>query len=136
MAFEDLADEQFVSVFDSSGLLRMGSVNLLLNEEAGFWSAKVFIKNSIQNIVTERIRLHIYSDAKYRNIIYSSNWRNLVDIETLDPLKDWIGWVRLDFNKENLNKDITYYIACEIDNYVYAEPFYIGLMYDFPVPVY
>ena len=133
MSFEQFADLQYVKTIDISEEPRMGSFNVVNDLELQYIRVLLFISGS--TVGNERIRLKIYGDMGSNNILYTSNWSNINDISGLSTY--WLGYIRVDFNRENINKDTDYYVRAELDNYTRnGDTFFIGLCHDFPFPIY
>lgn len=141
MAFGPWPDKAFVKVFNDDEIIQMGSYTPNVNEQfnnnrkaqlGGFY-LYLFKKGVLGG--TERIRALVYGNSSYVTPIYTSSWFNLSDISNLDT--NWHGWVLTQFVSGHLSKNLTYYVAAEIDNYTRNNTsFFIGMKYDYPNPVY
>jgi hypothetical protein len=132
MAFNEFADTLYCKTFDTDEIVRMGSFQVAESLELQYIRLLIYINGTIAG--TERIRLRVYSDSGFSNVLYTSDYSSMSSITGLSTR--FLGWVRFSFDREHINKNITYYLTAEIDNYTFAEPFYIGAMYDFPHPIY
>jgi hypothetical protein len=81
---------------------------------------------------SEQVRAKIYSDANYTKLMYTSAWASVADVPNMGT--NWWGWFRLTFAREALNKNATYYVALETQNYTRnADTFYLSNSLDWPV---
>lgn len=138
MAFKDFANVQYIKTIDTGEAPRMGTFQVAVNGELQYMRVKPYIKGTLSG--TEKIRLKIYSDSAFSSLLYTSSWSNIYDVLDEDGSAvtgDWIGWIRVDFNRENINKNMAYYVVAELTGYTRnADDFYIGLAHDFPFPIY
>lgn len=136
MAFKDFSEFQYEKTSDTSEKIFMGGFQVQQNEELHSIRVKISITGAACCMGNEKFRLKIYADQFLKQTIYTSLDSTLSDIVNDDPLfgttTNWIGWLRVDFAKENLNKNITYYLGGEFINYVRTPTFVLGLLYDFP----
>ena len=138
MSFYDFSENQYVKTVDTSELVRMGGIKPASNIELAHIRVLLFIHDVTMLSGSEAIRLNVYSSTYYYSSTYmfSSSYKNISDITNLGA-NDWIGWVTVDFNRQNLNKNFYYYVEAEFSNYTRnGESFYFGLSRDFPVPIY
>lgn len=134
MAFKDFSNIQYIKTIDTGEEIRMGGFKVASNSEIEYMRPTIYINNG--TITNEEMRVNIYSDYGTTSKIFSSSWTKLSDISGMTTLY-WIGWVRVDFNREPLNKYIWYYPAIELRNYTRVfGGLYIGAAYDFPFPKY
>lgn len=133
MAFLDFAKDQYIKTMDTGELIRMGSFKVAKSMEIKYARVTIFIDGQLQ--ANEQIRINVYSDPTTTSLMYSSSWRSLSDITNVS--ERWLGWLRLDFDRQNWNKNYTYYLAIEAQNYTAILGTYtIGFAYDFPFPIY
>jgi|SRR5687767_7039628 len=141
MSIAQWPDKAWVKVFADDEVVRMGTYTPNVNEQFkrnastlyGGLYVYLFINGALAG--TERIRTLIYGDTAYSSALYTSSWTDLSDISNIATR--WHGWVFTEFTSGHLNKNSTYYIGCEIDQYTRnGTTFYIGLKYDYPNPVY
>ena len=136
MAYQDFADEQYFKTIDTSETPVMGTFQTADNIELQYIQVIIWIQDVTALGGSEQIRLNIYSEDTYTALLYQSNWRSISDITNLGS-QNWTGLLRIDFNRENINKNLTYYVRAELQNYTRnADDFWIGLSHDFPFPIY
>lgn len=137
MAFKDFASVQYVKTVDTSESPRMGSFSLASSGELGHIRTVLYINGTMSG--TEQFRIRVCGDSACSSALATSDWMDLADITDENgniATGDWVGFVTADFNRENLNKDITYYTAIDFNNYTRnTETFYIGVCHDFPYPI-
>lgn len=139
MSFLNFANIQYFKTFDSAEEVRMGTFQVDNNCELKYIRVLFLMYAVASRGGTERIRTKVYSDIEHTTVLYTSDWVsvNLTNISNLADSHSWLGWLRTDFSKQNMNKNIPYYLSCQIDNYTRnADAFYCGLSYDFPHPIY
>ena len=138
MGFLDFADTQYIKTIDTSETPNMGSFSVTDNGELKYMRVKLFVNGTLGG--TEQIRLKIYSDAALTSVLYTSDWSeisNITDENGVIATGDWFGWIRMDFNRESINKNLTYYVEAEFNNYTRnLDTYYLGLAHDFPFPVF
>lgn len=128
MSFQQFAEDQFIKTFETDEVVRMGSFQTSTSGELAHIRVVCYVRGILTG--TEKIRIKIYSDSLFSSLLYTSDWAVL-------PYSDWIGWIRCDFDNQSINKNITYYITCEVSGYVNDYPnLELGLAHDFPYPIY
>lgn len=141
MALAQWPNTGYLKFFDTDERIRLGSYTPNVNEqfkrnandELGGIYVYPLIKMTLAG--TEKIKCHIYGDSSYSSAIYSSSW-SVLSTNISNITSSWHGWVLCEFASGNLNKNITYYIGCEISGYTRVSyTSYIGLKYDYPNPV-
>jgi hypothetical protein len=133
MAFLDFSDNQYIKFADTGEDIRMGGFSTVNNMELKHIRTTIYIDGAIPT--TERMKIEIHGHIGVQSLLYTSDWANLADIANVSDR--WLGWIRIDFNREPINKDVTYYPKIVLDNYTaIAGSFRIGFAYDFPFPVY
>ena len=139
MSFQKFANTLYVKTFDTAEICRMGTFVLASNMELKYLRVLFLMYGVAGRGGSERIRIKIYSDVEHTSVLYTSEWSDitLANISGLAGSHSWLGWIRTTFARENLNKNISYYVSCEIENYTRnGDTFYCGLSYDFPHPIY
>lgn len=138
MAFKDFPANQYVKTFETNELVRMGSFQTNENGELKYIRALMYIRGNLAG--NEQFRIRLFPTNLYETSIATSSWMslsNIVDENNIALLGNFVGMIRCDFNRENINKNNTYYVQAELQNYTANYPtFEIGLAYDFPGPRY
>lgn len=138
MAFLDFSEEQYVKTFETGELIRMGSFSTVEDGELAHMRALMYIRGTLAG--SEQFRMSVYSCHQYKGLIAQSSWVDLSGITDENGSTitgNFLGMIRVDFNRENINKNNTYYVLAELQNYTENFPtFEIGLSYDFPSPRY
>lgn len=131
MSIKDFSNNLYMQPLTEGEILRVGSFNLVDNLELSHIRTLLYFHNLIP--VNHQIKFSIYSDSAYQDKIYESSWASLNQVPSTGY---WLGYVRIDFDNKNINKELTYYVACEVQNYTYSASSYLALTYDFPWSVY
>jgi hypothetical protein len=138
MAFKDFSSDQYIRTFDTDEKIRMGSFKTPSSGELGNIRVLLYVIGTLAG--NEQIRTVIYPSEDQELAYATSDWMNLSDLVDENDLTvsgNWIGMIRTDFSRENINANNTYYIQCEIRNYTPNFPtLEIGLSHDFPSPRY
>lgn len=140
MAFQNFPNKRIIKEFDADEIIKMGTFNLLNDLELEAIKVFFLFKGTLTG--SERIRAIVYSSSGYESTsaIATSDWLDLSSVSAIAALASsqcWHGWLRLYFDKQNLNADFTYYVGCEIDNFTpNGDTKYCGLLYDYPYPTY
>jgi hypothetical protein len=85
---------------------------------------------------TEALRVNVYSTRLRDNLLYSSEWVSLSQMETLTA--DWFGKLRFDFDRSPVSSavGVYYHFFLETSNYTRdADNYYIGVRLDWPFQV-
>ena len=137
MAFKQFPRDRFVKIFATDEIVRVGSFSNVSGELAHIRS-EIYIKGTLGG--NEKMRLKVYSDARYTALFATSEWFDLIKIEDEDGNVvggDYIGDVRFDFNRQNINPNITYYVAAEIVDYTENyDSFFVAISRDYINSVY
>lgn len=139
MSFSPINGGYLVRTIDTSEILKMGSFDVVNSGWLGHIRVGVFIFNQVGRGGSEKIRTKVYSDSSYSSLLYTSSWTDLntTTIADLKTSHSWIGIVRTDFSKQQINNQLVYYLAIELSNYTYNfGTFWIGSFKDYPYPTY
>jgi len=132
MAFKNFSEYLYIKTYDNAENARFGSFQTQDNMELGHIRTVAYIRGTLSG--TEKMRLKVYSDVGYRNLMFVSDWSNFSDIEIQ---KDFLFYLRFDFDRQNINKNNRYHVTGEIADYTRnGNDFYFGIAHDFPHPVY
>lgn len=132
MSIKNFSNVQFVKSVDTGEEVRCGRFQLQSSGELGAVRNLVYVQGTLAG--TERMRTKFYSDANHTKLLYTSDWSPYL---TSALTGDWIGFLKTEYNKENINASLSYYIGVEFDGYTRnGETFYIGVCRDFPYPIY
>lgn len=122
----------YIKTWDSDEVVKLGAVEV--EDHTNLLYLRIMLYKHGAHGGTEQVRAKIYSDADYTKLMYTSAWSDLADIEGLTA-SPWWGWFRLTFARQALNKEATYYVALETQNYTRnADTFYLSHSLDWPVP--
>lgn len=135
MAYGQFAKIKVVNVFDSDEDILLGSFKPAHNSELKHIRSEILIHGNLSSSERFRIKIGLTDDSTAAYA--TSDWVLASAFDDSSASKDWIGWVRFDFNRENINKNETYNVWLEIDNYTRnADTFYAGVIFDYPFPTY
>lgn len=135
MAYSNFFEGKVVNVFDSNETNELGQFQPGANGELGHIRCELFVHGTLSGSERVRCKISLTSDdtAPYA----TSDWVTCSTFDDSDGSNDWLGWVRFDFNRENINNNETYYIWLESDSYTRnADTFYIGTVFDSPYATY
>jgi len=128
MSIQQFYDLQTFNTFTNNQELFMGKFQTQQDEEIAHIVAKIFIFGSISE--NESLRVNIYSESTRSNLIYQSDRSYLRDINNISS--NWLGFIKMDFDRQNINADYEYFPYIEIENYTRTALFWVGVKYDYP----
>lgn len=132
MSTKNFSKVNFIKSIDTGEEVRCGGFKLKNHGELDHIRPLIYIQGLLSG--TERLRAKLYEDSNHTKLLATSQWTIPLVNATLG---NWRGLIRIDFNKENINKNITYYIGLELTGYTRnGESFYIGVARDWPYPIY
>ena len=133
MSFLNFSENLYVKEMDSNEETGLGGMSPLSNGELAHMRVLLYIRGTING--SETIKVNFYADKLNNNLLFSSSASNLSQI-TPSP-NNFLGWVKVDFNRIPLNKNITYYPALQLQNYTrVGDTYVVGVAYDWPAPTY
>ena len=131
MGYTDFYQDKYMLILDGNTTRYIGYFNTDDNLELAHIMLDVYFKGTLGG--SEQGRLKIYSDAELTTVVYTGEWFDFSDIG-VDS--NYLARIRADFNRENINKNINYYVGFETANYTKnGDTFYIGLCRDYPIYV-
>lgn len=131
MSFSQYADVQDFVVLDS-GLVQAGVIDLGEDTELRHILLTFYKTGTL--VGSEQIRINLYSSDRYDSAFAQSDWMSISDISNLAT--NWLGWLRFDFGRIDLDKDETVYTEIETQNYTrVGDTFWMGVGLDWPVLV-
>lgn len=139
MAFKNFSDFQYMKYMDTSEVIKLGSFKLGASNELHVIRLATWINGTLGG--SEQLKFNIYSDPAINKLIFSSAW---IDINgTIEDENDqiitgdWFGLLKFSFNRQNINKNLTYYGSIEARNYTRnGSTFHLAFPYDYPSPRY
>lgn len=138
MAFKDFSEYQYERDMDTGEIIKMGSLKVGEAVQLLYMRIMMAIHGVFSG--TEQVRVNIYADEGQSKKMFSSSWSNLNTIVNASDSVisgNWIGMLRMDFDRQNLNPNIRYYAGVESQNYVASfDTFYISFCHDYPFPRY
>lgn len=134
MSFSQFNDIQYVRTMDSSETTVLCGFSTAKSMELAHARITLLVNGTVGG--SEQIRGLICSDVAGSQVIYTGDYMNLSAITNLST-GDWYGYLTLDFNREELNKNNTYYFAVQTNNYTRnGDTYYLAVAYDWPFPIY
>lgn len=132
MATSNFPDNLQVLVVDSSELY-LGSIDVAANQEWGH--ILLHMLKFGPHVGDEQFRLNVYNNEARENKLFSSDTLDVSGVISLEA-GSWLGKMRFDFNRQNLNIAATYYITIEPITYTRtADTFYFSAVLDWPLPI-
>lgn len=125
MSFLNFSENQFALIWNLSESLNISSLEITNKIELEHIRAKIFKKGSPSG----KIKLQIFTTRG--NLICESSEVNFSDI-----LSNFIGFIRFDFQRNNLQIG-NYIVKASISDYTRdGESNFFSMLYDFPVKIY
>ena len=135
MAYKEFFEGKVLNVFDDGDTIELAQFKPTNNSELAHIRADLLIHGNLSGGERMRCKIGLTSDdtAPYA----TSDWVTLTDTDDSDGSNDWLTWLRFDFDRENINKNQTYFVWLEIDSYTrVADTFYVAVSFDWPTPTY
>lgn len=139
MAFLNFAENQLITVMDTSDTIDFGAFQAEESMEIAHIRAAIYVQGTASAGGSETLQLRLHTSTDLTASYAQSN------VVTLDSIitdigganQGVIGWARFDFSRENINKELNYQVSAVATNYTRnADTFYIGFLRDFPFPIY
>jgi len=131
MAFKNFPDELAVRTINTGEEVHLGSINTSVDQELGAIYLTMFKHGA--HAGTEQFKLNLYSDPTRTGTPISSNTISVSDITSMVS-SDWMGRIRYDFARENINLNTTYEVTIQPVMYTRsANSFYFSAVLDWPV---
>ncbi len=130
MSFQQFADTQRIKVIETGELVACGGVSIAAHMEVAYMRAVLYKHGALAG--TEKLRAKLFTDAALTKVHAASAWLTVSDISGLGTY--WIGWGRLDFDREHWNKNQTLYAGVETTGYTRnGDTSYLGLVLDYGI---
>lgn len=139
MSFRQFSEYQYIRVMNTSEVIKLGGFKISTNHELKYMRVLTYINGTLSG--SEQLRVNIYSNPGQTKKIMHSSWIDLngtIENETGSIVTgNWLGLIRFDFDRQNINKNIFYYAGVESTSYSRnGDTFYIGFSHDYPFPRY
>ena len=121
MGFGQFPQDQYLIIVTDDQPTQAGSLVPGSDIELGHITCRLFKLGAHSG--SETLQLHIYGNEDLSTPIASSAEVAVSEIDSLTS-SNWIGRVRFDFNREQLDSDNTYYFGIQVNNYTYSEGSY------------
>lgn len=136
MALGQFPEEQSTKVFDTGEEFILGCFGGGEHREMAHMRTLLYINGVTSLAGSETLQINIYSDATLTDLMFSSTPSSISDITDIGST-NWLGWIRFDFDRENLNKNLNYYATAKVSNYTRnLDAFYMGLCFNQQNPTY
>lgn len=138
MSLKEFANVKYVKTMDNNEEVRLGSFSTGQHARLGVIRVNALISRFDLLTGSEQLKIKIYPDGSYFSSIGDSVYTRLNDIEfdsSDSNKKNFLGYIKFEFKGIHLNKNLNYYPTVTVENYNRADPFNIGLCYDFPDPI-
>lgn len=143
MAFTQFPSILNVKILDTSEIMEMGGFKPTQNGELKYIRILLIKKGTIPGAAKVQIKVHTSTDltaayASSNELFVGDIAQYLLDQAMITSLSDdWASWIRFDFDRQNLNMNLTYYTSLNGPGYVRdLDNFYVGVPRDFPFPHY
>lgn len=139
MAFLQFHEYQVVKTIDTGETVECGQLTPSKNGEIKYIRLMLFKHGTLTpSNLSMTCRLHTSSDLTA--VYAASDAVTLATVENSSNLNtsgDWLSWVRFDFGRQNLNKNLSYYVSVTTSNYTRnGDTFYLGITFGYPFPTY
>lgn len=94
-----------------------------------------FLKNGTA-VGSESMTLKIFSSWNYDKPVLASSSARLLSATEAENSESWVGRLRFDFDRINLEAGVSYYLAISTSNYTRTPTFYLGAVLDWPDQIY
>jgi len=129
MAYLQFPKQLLMKTFDTGERVELGGFQTTDNQELRHIRVNLFQNGTPGGL--EELTLNLHTSNDFTGTYASSNTVLMSDVT------DNLSWVRFDFARPNINKNLTYFATMTTANYTRnADVFYIALAYDFPFPIY
>lgn len=136
MAFKDFSENLFVRAIDTGETINLGGFTVANDIELQHLRVKIYIEDVTALGGSETYVVKAFGQSDFTNELFTSSTMNVSDITNIGT-DNWLGFVRVDFNRQNMNASTEYYFSIEFSNYTRnGELFFIAGVFDFPFPVY
>lgn len=125
-----LPSRAYVRVLGQGETVQAGGISLPSSTELD--RIRVLLCSVGARAGSEQVRAVIYSDEAYTLPLYTSDWSDISDIPNIAA--NWWGWLSLNFDRQNLLKNTTYYVGIQTANYTESDSNYLGVSLDWPAP--
>lgn len=137
MAFTQFAENQSVHVADTGERLDLGTILPSQNGELQYIRQVIYINGTPAASDEVFLGLHLSTDFTAAYATSNSIFLlNIIDEVTDTPTGGLLADVRFTFDRVNINKNQTYYVSLQTNNYTRnANTYYIGAVRDYPFPI-
>jgi hypothetical protein len=130
MTIKDLPKYSYVKTVNTGEEILLGAYKQKNHTEVAYMNLYIFIEGGQPTLETMKIEVHRNAAGTMK--AFESNTISLSDILNPSPTR-WKGWVRFDFNRQNMNKNFYYFPKLIIANYTRTPTYYISTELDWPI---
>ena len=128
MAFQDFPEDLYIITVQNEdeklGTYDFTAITELKHAQLGIY------KHGNFTVTNQRFRLKVYSTVAEDNLLFTSDWVNLNEVEDIDGAY-WLGYVRFDFSRPPISPNMSYSVVLETSNYTYVDDTeYFGIVLD------
>jgi hypothetical protein len=135
MSVKNFSELQEVGILDTDDSLVLGGYSIDTEIELRHVSVLLYKAGALAG--TERVRIRMTSDPQGIRTLHTSDWANLSDSNNINDGDHWLGWIRTDFNRPGIAKDVTRYLVLDVSNYTRNDDtFFLSVVRDYPFPIY
>lgn len=129
MAFLQFPDTHLIKTIDTAETIEIGKFKMVDHQEFRYVRVLLYQNGTPGGTENMQMRLHTGDDL---TAVYATS--NTVQ---LSAVTDNLSLVRFDFERPNINKNLTYTVSMVVNNYTRnADTYYLGVSYDFPNSTY
>lgn len=131
MPYQQFYNNVIVHTIDTSETLVIGNYTLTTGTEIGHGRLTLYKHGNMGGSEVARL---VIKDVASNYAIATSDWMDIFSLESEGDY--WIGWVRFDFNRENL-PPTEYEISIELSNYTRnSDTYYLAVVLDYTPVIY
>lgn len=133
MSFQHFPDTAYIKIFNHGVREKIGSFKTVEDTQLQYIVLTFMRVGAAAG--SEQARILVYGSSLVNGTpLATSDWRSISDFTSGTNA---IGRLRFDFNQQHIDKDITYHMAVETQNYTRnGDTFYLAAKLDWPDDVY
>jgi len=136
MSFLNFSQRLMVQVVDTGEKLDLGAIRPSKSGELQHVRVAMAAFGDMQGSVSARVGLHLSNDFTAAYALSNAFFLTSVEARLAGtPTDYWLGEIRFDFARPNINKNITYRLSLQLTGYTRSgETFWVGAIRDYPFP--
>ena len=139
MSLLEFSQDKYCKTFAINESVRLGKFKTQSSGWLGVIRCHIYVQNIFEITGDENIQIKLYSDDKYQKLYAQSDiiYLDQLDIDLSKTDKpDYLGYLKFSFNEIHINHNKFYYPTATIADYTRSSNHVVGLLYDYPDPVY